>query len=79
MVERLRDVGMALELGDQVGLCPCSVMLFSSGSLGREETGLTKPYEASVLPRRDCGSWLSGDGYANEWASVFSTHLISQP
>lgn len=39
MVETLKDFSMTLELGDQ-WLCPCSVMLFSSGPLGREETGL---------------------------------------
>lgn len=50
VVERLRDFGMALELGDQVLLCPCSVMLFSSGPLGREETGLTSHMKPEYRP-----------------------------
>ena len=50
MVERLRDFSMALELGDQVLLCPCSVMLFSNGPLGREETGRTSHMKPVYRP-----------------------------
>lgn len=59
MMERLRDFGVALELGDQTLLCPCSVMLFSSGPLGKEETGLTSRMKPACCPGEAVilGSW----------------------
>lgn len=56
MMERLRDFGITLELGEQILLCSCSVMLFSSGPLDREETGLTSHMKPAYCPG-EAGSW----------------------
>lgn len=78
MMERLRDFGITLELGDQILLCPCSVMLFSSGPLDREKTGLTSHMKPAYCPG-EAGSWrLLEDECANRRNGVFSICLISK-